>query len=238
MESFIAPLSQELVNAERISPQTIARLNALLTQAPLSDRVASVKIWRPGGLVAFNSDADLIGMTFPPGDDLARAWRGELNAAFDELEDAESLRERETGIPLLEVYNPIHSIVTGEIIAVAEFYLNAAELESDLRLAHARAWATVALVTGMTFLALFGIVRAGSHTIADQTRRLTQQLDELARISAENEALRTRVQGASQRVTETNERYMRRVSAELHDGPAQALALASLRLASLMRRAG
>ena len=53
MESFIAPLSQELVNAERISPQTIARLNALLTQAPLSDRVASVKIWRPGGLVAF-----------------------------------------------------------------------------------------------------------------------------------------------------------------------------------------
>jgi signal transduction histidine kinase len=238
MESFIAPLSQELVGEERLSPQTIARMTELLTRAPLSERVISVKIWRPGGLLAFSSDADLIGQTFPPSDDLKRAWRGELNAAFDELEEAESQRELLSGMPLLEVYNPIHSIVTGEIIAVAEFYLHAAELESDLRLAHARAWAVVALVTLTTFLALYGIVRSGGQTIADQTRRLTLQLDELARISAQNEALRNRVQGASQRVSETNERYMRRVSAELHDGPAQALALASLRLRSLLRRAG
>ncbi|WP_172960966.1 sensor histidine kinase [Oceaniglobus roseus] len=238
MESFIAPLSQELVDEESLSPETIARMNALLEQAPLSERVVSVKIWRPGGLLAFSSDPDLIGMTFPPSEELARAWRGELNASYDELEGAESLRERQSGMPLLEVYNPIHSIVTGEIIAVAEFYLNATELEADLRLAHARAWVVVALVTLATFLALFGIVRSGSRTIADQTRRLKSQLDELARISAQNQALRTRVQGASQRVSETNERYMRRLSAELHDGPAQALALASLRLTSLMRRAG
>ncbi|WP_353476176.1 sensor histidine kinase (plasmid) [Salipiger sp. H15] len=238
MESFIAPMSQELASAESLSPQTIERMTALLTQPPLSDRVISVKIWRPGGLLAFSSDADLIGQRFPPSEELIEAWNGQLNASFDELEEAESQRELQSGVPLLEVYNPIHSIVTGQIIAVAEFYLDASELEHDLRTAHARAWAVVALVTGMTFLALFGIVRAGSRTIADQTRRLTLQLEELARISTQNEALRTRVQGASQRVSATNERYMRRVSAELHDGPAQALALASLRLDALMRRAG
>ncbi|WP_175481659.1 sensor histidine kinase [Palleronia pelagia] len=238
MESFIAPMSQELAGSERLSPETVARMDTLLKQPPLSERVISVKIWRPDGLLAFSSDADLIGRTFPPSEDLIEAWQGDLNASFDELEGAESQRERQAGVPLLEVYNPIHSILSGKIIAVAEFYLDATELEADLRAAHARAWAVVALVTGMTFLALFGIVRSGSRTIEDQTRRLTAQLSELARISAQNEALRTRVEGASQRVSETNERYMRRVSAELHDGPAQALALASLRLDALMRRAG
>ena len=238
MESFIAPMSQELAGSERLPPETVARMDALLRQPPLSERVVSVKIWRPNGLLAFSSDADMIGQTFSPSEELLEAWRGELNASFDELEDAESLRERQSGVPLLEVYNPIHSILTGQIIAVAEFYLDATELEADLRAAHARTWAVVALVTGMTFLALFGIVRSGSRTIEDQTRRLTAQLSELARISAQNEALRTRVESASQRVSETNERYMRRVSAELHDGPAQALALASLRLDALMRRAG
>ncbi len=237
MESFIAPMSQELVISEHLSDKTIRRMRDLLENPPLADRVVSVKIWRQDGLLAFSSDADLIGQSFEQSEDLKKAWQGHLNASFDELADEENERERLTGVPLLEVYNPIHSILTGEIIAVAEFYLDATELESDLRAAHARAWAVVAIVTGMTFLALFGIVRSGSRTIELQTRRLKLQLSELARVSAQNEALRARVQDASRRVSETNERYMRRVSAELHDGPAQALALASLRLDALLRRA-
>lgn len=237
MESFIAPMSQELVSSETLSDETVQRMRTLLESPPLSERVVTVKIWRQNGLLAFSSDADLIGKRFEQSEDLRQAWAGHLNASFDELGDAENERERETGVPLLEVYNPIHSILTGEIIAVAEFYLDATELEADLRDAHARAWAVVALVTLATFIALFGIVRSGSRTIEDQTRRLKQQLNELARVSAQNESLRAKVQDASRRVSETNERYMRRVSAELHDGPAQALALASLRLDALMRRA-
>ena len=237
MESFIAPLSQELAEKRALSPATIDRLNQLLQTEPLRERIVSVKIWRPGGFLAFSSDADMIGRTFQPGADLKRAWAGELTASFDELDEAENARERATGRPLLEVYNPIHSILTGEVIAVAEFYQDASELEADLRTARTRSWAVVAAVALTTFAALFGIVRAGSRTIARQTGELTRQLAELARVSAQNDALRRRVQAASRRASETNERYMRRISAELHDGPAQALALASLRLDSLLRRA-
>lgn len=237
MESFIAPLSQELAEARQFSPVTLARMRALLEQPPLSERVRSVKIWREGGFVAFASDAALIGQTFPPGDELRAAWKGQLSATFDELEGAESAAERQSGVPLLEVYNPIHSILTGKVIAVAEFYLVAPELEADLWTAKANAWAMVATVTAVTFAALFGIVRAGSRTIAAQNRALAGRLEDLARVSAQNVALRARVQGAAQRVSEMNERQMRRISAELHDGPAQALALASLRLDSLLRRA-
>ena len=43
-----------------------------------------------------------------------------------------------------------------------------------------------------TFGALFGIVRAGSRTIAAQTRTLAGRLEELARVSALNAGLRRR----------------------------------------------
>lgn len=237
MESFIAPLSQDLAATGSLSPEALARMRDLLAEPPFSDRIRSVKIWRGDGRIAFASDPALIGQTFTPGEELLTALNGELTATFDELEEAESAGERQSGMALLEVYNPIHSIVTGEVIAVTEFYLDASELQADLRAAHARAWAMVAAVAVATFAALFGIVRAGSRTIAAQNRALATRYDDLARVSAQNAALRERVQGAARRVSEMNERQMRRISAELHDGPAQALALASLRLDSLMRRA-
>lgn len=237
MESFIAPMSQELADSQTLSPASIRHMRDLLDRPPMSEQVRSVKIWRKGGLIAFSSDADLIGRVLAPGDKLKRAWAGELSASFDDLDEDENARERMAGVPLLEVYNPIHSIITGEIIAVAEFYLDGSELKADLWAAHARAWAAVAAVMALTFAALFGVVRAGGRTIDRQNRELTRRVAELARVLGQNRALRERVQAASRGVSETNERQMRRISAELHDGPAQALALTSLRLDALMRRA-
>lgn len=238
MESFIAPMSQELTEAKELAPATIARMRQLLLQPPLSDRVLSVKIWQRDGHIAFSSDETMIGQSFPPSAELASAMKGELSASFDDLDDEESLQEKSRGIPLLEVYNPIHSILTGEVIAVAEFYIEATELERDLERAQATSWAIVGLVTLVTFAALLGIVRSGSRTIAAQNHDLEARIDELARISTQNRTLRDRVQAASGKVSETNERYMRRVSAELHDGPAQAIALAALRFDPLIRRSG
>jgi len=237
MESFIAPLSQELVARTEFHPATIARMQAVLSEPPLSDRIISVKIWREGGRLAYSSDASLIGRTFPPSDSLRKAWTGDLTASFDSLDEAENLPEQNIGVPLLEVYNPIHSIVTGEVIAVAEFYLNAAELESDLKWARLQSWGVVSLVSLVTFAALFGVVKAGSRTIEDQRRTLESRYRDLSHISAQNVALRLRVEGASRRLSERSEQGMRRISAELHDGPAQALAVAALRLDSLTRRA-
>lgn len=237
MESFIAPLSQELVASETLSQTTIDRLRELLSGPPLSNEIVSAKIWRPGGLLAFSSEPDMIGARFEPGDELRRAWNGELTASFDDLDEEENARERATGMPLLEIYNPIHSIVTGEIIAVAEFYQKGSELEANLRAARAKSWAVVGLVTLATFAALFGIVCNGSRTIARQHVALAGQLAEVARVSAQNDALSRRVRDASRRASETNERQLRRISADLHDGPAQALAFATLRFDSLMKRA-
>ncbi len=238
MESFIAPLSQELAHGDALSPASVACLRGHLSAPPVSDRIPAAKIWGRDGLIVFSTDPAMIGRRFDVTDSLRRAWAGDLTAAFDDLSDPENAGERARRIPLLEVYNPIHSILTGEIIAVAEFYQNAEELEADLLDARLTSWAVVASTALVTFAALFGVVRNGARIIDRQNRQLTERLAELARVSAQNDALRQRVEAASRRASETNERQLRRISAELHDGPAQALALALLRLDSVARRAG
>jgi len=91
---------------------------------------------------------------------------------------------------------------------------------------------------------LFGIVLQGSRTIERQRRALEGRIGELSNLLAQNEELRRRIERASRHIAEMNEHYLRRISADLHDGPAQLLALASLRLDALksllpaMKRAG
>ena len=238
MESFIAPLSQELGSDNALSPATVARLHQVLASEPFVDRIVSVKIWKKGGLVAYSTDADLIGRQFEPNESLRKSWAGQLEAEFNEIQDEEAASERARNIPLLEVYNPIHSIETGKIIAVAEFYQNATELQHDLVRARVTSWLVVGAVGIVTFALLFGIVRSGSRLITRQHAELEARFAELTRVSNQNETLRLRIQDASLRSAELTERQLRRISADLHDGPAQALALASLRLEKLAHRPG
>ena len=99
-----------------------------------------------------------------------------------------------------------------------------------MRTARLRSWLVVAAVTLCMLALLSGIVLRGSSLIDSQRRMLERRVAELSMLLGQNEALRLRVQRASSRAVALNERYLRRISADLHDGPAQLLALASLRL--------
>jgi signal transduction histidine kinase len=237
MESLIAPLSQDLADGDTLSEERRAKLEEILARPAVRERILSVKIWKQGGLVAYASDAAIIGQTFEPHGDLLEAWDGDIIAGFDDLDHDESRGERAFGLPLLEVYNPIHSIRTGEIIAVAEFYQDASELNDDLRVARRTAWAVVAAVAGLTFVTLFGIVRAGSRMIEFQKSELQQRLRQITKVGLQNDLLRLRIQNASEQFSALNEQLLRRIGAELHDGPAQALAFANMRI-SAWRKAG
>jgi signal transduction histidine kinase len=85
----------------------------------------------------------------------------------------------------------------------------------------------------LTYLLLAGIVKRGSDTIRNQQERLRQQVGELQHVLEQNARLHERVRQAAGRTTALNEQALRRISADLHDGPGQTLALALLRLESL-----
>lgn len=234
LESFVSPLSQELAANDRLSEPATRALDEVFATTGIGDRIVSFKIWKPGGLVAYASNPDLVGRRFTPDPELEAAWRGTVSGSFNELDSEESAAEAALGMPLLEVYSPLHEVWSGKIIAVAEFYEVATDLGRDLADARRKSWLLVAGVFLASGLMLLGIVRAGGRTIDRQRALLEARVAESRQIAAQNTELRARAIGASARATAQAERGLRRVSADLHDGPAQYVALAAMRLESLV----
>ena len=232
VDSVIAPLLPELREDKPLDAGVQQALDEVLSQGALGDRLASFKIWRRDGRVLYALDAAIIGQKFPTTDALQQAWSGHVVAELDELGDAESARERAKNMPLLEIYSPIREPWSGEVVAVAEFYENASEIIANLQAARLQSWLVVAAVAAATMALLSGIVFRGSRTIQRQREALTGRVAELSGLLAQNRTLRQRVQKASRSASAINERYLRRIGADLHDGPAQLVAFAALRMDS------
>jgi signal transduction histidine kinase len=69
-----------------------------------------------------------------------------------------------------------------------------------------------------------------SNTIRRQQDDLVANVHALEATLAENQSLQSRVNRAAARTTALNEEFLRRLSADLHDGPAQNVSLALLRV--------
>lgn len=228
MESFVAPLKQDLAANADLSAESRAKIRQLLDETSLGKRVVSFKIWGKGGLVIEASNTALVGQHFTPTENLKLAWKGDVRADLNDTGDEEDVAESALGLPLLEIYAPIREISTGRVIAVGEFYEVATQLQMDLVHARRLAWATVGAVMALIGGTLFAIVLGGSRTIDRQLATLRLVVDR-------NLALRLRVQGAAARFSAVNDQSLRRIGADLHDGPAQLMAFAALRLDSLRR---
>lgn len=230
MESFISPLSQDLADSDTLSLGAKRALEEIFSNTPLGERVVSFKIWKEGGHVVEASDKAIIGETFEVTENLQMAWNGELRADFEDLNDIEDQGENALGLPLLEIYSPIREVWSGRVIAVVEFYEVANDLKRDLVEARRSSWAAVALLMLAIGGSLYAIVRQGSRTIDRQRSALKQQLEELSNLSMRNQELRLRVQNAAARASAMNDQALRRVGADLHDGPAQLLGFAALQM--------
>lgn len=226
MDSFVAPHAQSLATDDILNTVQEKRLDALLHNTAIGSRIASFKIWKPGGLIAYSSRKAIIGKTFPTTDNLNLAWKGNIASEFDTLVDEEDAEERAAGVPYLEIYSPIRETFTGRIIAVAEFYVKAEIFERILFQAKLQSWMLVGFVTLIMLGLLFIIVHRGSRTIDFQKMALVSRVEELS-------VLRNRLKSASRKTTELNEQFLRYIGSDLHDGPAQLLGLVLLRLDAL-----
>lgn len=233
MDSFIAPLAQELAERDTLSIGPIRAIEEILESEALKGRVVSIKLWKPDGTLAYAQDLSQIGLRFEPGESLRAAFAGATVTELDRLEDAENARDARLGIPLLEIYSPIRAAWSGNVIAVAEFYENATTLAAEVNRARLQGWAVTGLATLAIGLALFGIVHRGERIITQQRKALAQRFADMKALAEQNNRLRRRAEDASRRVVEINEANLRRVSADLHDGPAQLVGFASMRLAAV-----
>jgi len=230
VDSVISPLLPDMRTAETLDDAVVRALDETLGLGALGERLVSFRIWRRDGTIVYANDKDLMGSRFEPGEMLRSAFSGKMFAEFDLADEIEGAEERQGGQPLLKIYNPILQPWSGEVVAVSEFYEIATDFERSLNRARMLSWLAVALTTLCFFLTLSLIVFRGSRIIDRQRDALGERVGELTDLLVQNRALHERVRRASQRVAALNEGYLRRIGADLHDGPAQLVALAALRL--------
>ena len=230
VESFVSPNLQALSTTNALPPDAIAALDRLLDETPLGRQIVAFKVWDAAGKLLYSAEPSAIGQVFPPGDELRRAWEGAVSSEISTLEDAENVLERAQNSVLLETYSPVRLGDSDRILAVAEFYQAVDGLQQDIATAQQRVWLVVGLAMGGIYLLLAGFVGRASDTIEQQRDALSVQVAQLTDLLAQNAALHERVRRAAARATALNERVLRRISADLHDGPVQDLGLALLRL--------
>lgn len=227
VENFVVLPLQELATQDSLSPKNSATLERLLVESPLGTDIVTFKIWAPGGTVVFG---DRKGETLPVKEDQAIAWRGKISAEVSNLDDAENANLKQQFSRLLEMYIPIRSEGSDRVIAVVEFYQTITALEQTIAQTQRQSWLVVALIMLTTYGLLVGIVRQGHATILRQQDELGDKVNTLNKLLEQNEELSERVRRAASRTAALNERFLRRISAELHDGPAQDLSFSLLQL--------
>ena len=230
VENFIIQQLQELGDHDWLSDSRISEIEKLLATTPLGEEIVDIKIWGPDGHVVYGQDA---GKTFPITQELAEAWQGEVSSHISNLSDAENELQRKQYNRLIETYTPMRIEGSEQVIAVAEFYQTVDALEQEIVAAQWRSWLVVAGIISAIYILLVGLVRRGSDTIELQRKELEEQVEDLNVLLKQNSELRQRVQRAATRNTTVNERFLRRIGSELHDGPAQDVSLSVLKLDAL-----
>ncbi len=229
----ISPLAQELEHASTLKPENRAELDSLFGQGLLKTEIVLFQIWSVDGMIAYSNDTKIIGEKFHQTDGMKRALAGQTYADFDNVLDELSISETLRTAPLLEIYTPLRSSETGRVIGVAEFYADGTALRALLLKTKRQGLIIVGAVALAMLAAIYLVVFKGAETIAKQRLALDEKLLELSGLLAENQRLARRVNKASLKLAELNESALRRISADLHDGPLQLLSFVGMRLESV-----
>ena len=190
--------------------------------------IVGIKIWRIDGTIAYSTWPEFIGQRFALSETLKRAFTGKFATELEGEGSGGDTTDIGSPHPMLEVYAPVRSDSSGRIVAIAEYYSIGSELSKELNSAEWSSWIVVAAIGTLMLAALSGIVFSGSRTIDAQRQTLRTQVTDLETLVKTNEELRDSIKRAHARSVEIHERLLRRVGADLHDGPAQLLSLALL----------
>ncbi len=231
MDSFIAPNVQELGSGKQLTPEHIEALNILFKESDLGERTVTIKIWDKDHRIVYSNNPALVGRKFSDTTDQLIAWGGAVAGRISDLQEEENIEERRLSPdPLLEIYSPVRLNDTDQIIALAEFYQKVDTLEAEIITAQRRSWLVVGTTTLTIYLLLVWLVQRASNRIEQQEAELKNQVALLTYLLFRNKALAERVRLAAANTAALNESFLRRTSADLHDGPVQEVSLALLRL--------
>ncbi len=234
MDVFIEPHLQELATQQSMSDASKKALNNLRAFTKNGQSVVAVSIWDRHANLIYSTDASASAKASGAHAQLIKkSWTGEVQSAFEPMFEPSGRASRQSSERMLKVFAPMHVSTSNELLAVAELDAASPALAQDLRSARLETTGLVGFLSLAMAASLFGIVRRGSRLIDDQRRSLEDRVSELTALLSENAQLQSRIVQINHRATENNDKALRRVGAELHDGAVQLIALSLLRLETL-----
>ncbi len=234
LDGAISPHVQSLAGGERLDDADRVALDRLLGGTHLGEHIVALKIWGTNGRIIYNSaDPSLVGSKYSMEGPLASAFAGEVRSRIVEKAELQSEFRDSRWSRLIETYAPLRSENDRKVLAVAGFFQTAEGLEQGVRTAQLRSWAAHGAATLAMLVLLATLVRRANDTIAATQRELSEKVAQLTALLAQNEHLHDRVNRAAARTMALNEQFLRNIATDLHDGPGQGLALASMRIESL-----
>jgi signal transduction histidine kinase len=260
-KSLFEPHAQELRDGETMSTLQHQQLDIHLSRQIANGSIIGIRLWK-NDTIAYSDDKTTIGRSYQPNALRSKASSGTVSFVYsngsefvgqsfpsaalwknvwseatsiDQKDVAvhDDLASRSRGRPVLEIYAPVREAGTDRIIAVVETLQVPPALSQLLATAHFETWIEIGSVALLTIILPTFVVRRGSKTIDMQKAELEQRVQMLSDLLNENSSLHRKCSLASQRVSEMNEKFLRRLGADLHDGPLQLIGISLLRLDSL-----
>ena len=222
VEDVVQPLIQGLNNKKTLSAEAATAFDNLMAASDVAAQVAVLRLWRANGTLVYRSDR--------PGDS-APAWRPS-GSSDPELDQA--ILEERLGTKLVEIKAPLYRTGTRDIIAIAQLYRRADSIGATLQQMVIQSVLVLAALGAAMLAVIFWIVQKAGRQIDTQQHLIGEQKAEQAHYSSQNEALRKLTEVIHRRGVDHSENMLRRIGSDLHDGPAQHLALVLLRLDELV----
>jgi signal transduction histidine kinase len=234
LDGAISPHVQSLAGGDRLDNADRVALDRMLSGTHLGEHIVALKIWGRNGRVIYDSaDPSAVGTVYAMEQPLALAFLGEVRSRIVEKAELLKVFKNSRWPRLVETYTPLRSDADRSVLAVAGFFHTAEGLEQSVRTAQLRSWGVHGAITLAMLVLLATLVKKANDTIAATQRQLNEKVDQLTALLAQNEHLHDRINRAAARTMALNEQFLRNIAADLHDGPGQGLALASMRIEAL-----
>ena len=148
------------------------RFDELLHHITLIPDIVRFKVYNSQSVVIWSDDKRLVGRSFPDDSDLQEALRGKVVADVSSLTKKENVFEHDSFQRAVEIYIPIYSENTKELLSVMEIYKRADAIYQDIR--EARIVVLLGALGGglLLYVSLFAIVRQAARQINEQQEHL------------------------------------------------------------------
>lgn len=217
--------------ADALSPELLAIIDSYFQESAASLGISEMKIWNAKGTILYASRPGLTGAVFPVSPELGTALAGEISVSIGSAFHAETdLSDAMTDPRMFEVYVPIRRHASDRVVAVAEYYQNAAVASDALVRARWQTWMMIAVVGAMFVAVLLVILRHSDAVIVQQRRDLSARMADLVRLVERNKQTQSQIQQDARRRQEEQKAQLRQINADIHDGIGQLLTVALLRM--------